>query len=159
MAVIRVVCFVLFVGLAAACQPRCPKCPPMWTFYNGNCYRLFGAGKPYAEAEKHCQEFSQVGQGHVASVASAEENNLLFAMFTSASGRNNGLWIGFTDDAEEGNFVWADGSAVSYTDWNTGEPNNASGNEHCTLLRTVGNWNDGNCNRALAYVCKMTTTK
>ncbi|XP_038065014.1 alpha-N-acetylgalactosamine-specific lectin-like [Patiria miniata] len=158
MAFIRVVSFVLLVGLAAACQPRCPKCPPMWTFYNGNCYRFFGTGKTYDEAEKHCQQFTQVGQGHLTSIGSAEENNLLLTMYTSAGGTD--LWIGFDDQAEEGNFVWTDGSAGSYTGWRSGEPNN-SGNEHCANLPKSwdGEWNDTKCGTPRQYICKMTTTK
>ncbi|XP_038066255.1 alpha-N-acetylgalactosamine-specific lectin-like [Patiria miniata] len=159
MAFIRALCFVLLVGLAAACQPCCPKCPPMWTFYNGNCYRYFGIGKNYDEAEKHCQEFAQVGQGHLASITSAEENDLLLTMFKS-SGGNDRLWIGFNDLAEEGNYIWADGSAVSYTKWRRSEPNNGGNNEHCAhMYPNNGEWNDTECDRAVPYMCKMTTTK
>ncbi|XP_038065120.1 alpha-N-acetylgalactosamine-specific lectin-like [Patiria miniata] len=161
MAFMRVLCFVLLVGLAAACQPQCPKCPPMWTFYIGNCYRYFGTAKTFAEAEKHCKEFTEVGQGHLASITSAEEDNLLYTMWMSVRGTTgSGLWIGFTDEAEEGNFIWTDRSAVSYTGWRSGEPNNV-GKEHCTNMPNGwdGEWNDTKCGHAHAYMCKMTTAK
>jgi len=43
-------------------------------------------------------------------------------------------WIGLTDVDEEGQFIWLDGSAAEYTNWNSGEPNNWSGNENCTEM-------------------------
>jgi len=54
-------------------------------------------------------------------------------------------WIGFTDEDEEGQFRWLDGSAAEYTNWNSGEPNNWAGNEQCTEMNGHGGWNDGNC--------------
>nr|Q8WPD0.1 RecName: Full=Alpha-N-acetylgalactosamine-specific lectin; AltName: Full=Alpha-N-acetylgalactosamine-binding lectin; AltName: Full=GalNAc-specific lectin; AltName: Full=Lectin; Short=ApL; AltName: Full=Tn antigen-specific lectin; Flags: Precursor [Patiria pectinifera]BAB78598.1 GalNAc-specific lectin [Patiria pectinifera]BAB85109.1 alpha-N-acetylgalactosamine-binding lectin [Patiria pectinifera] len=167
MAFFRALCFVLLVGFAAACQPDCswkcpPKCPPMWTFYNGNCYRYFGTGKTYDEAESHCQEFTEVGLGHLASIASAEENNLLLTMWKSVrTTTTGGLWIGLNDQAEEGNFIWTDGSAVTFTDWATTQPDNYQ-NEDCAHMRHEldgdDRWNDIACSRAFAYVCKMSTT-
>ncbi|XP_038066037.1 alpha-N-acetylgalactosamine-specific lectin-like [Patiria miniata] len=152
----------LGVDIAAACQPQCPKCPPMRTFYNGNCYRLFGIGKTYDEAEKHCQQFTQVGQGHLASIASAGENNLLLTLWKSARGTTSGgLWIGFNDLAGEGNYIWTDRSAPSYTGWADDQPDNHSGNEHCVHMREDGDnaWNDIECGQSFSYLCKMTTTK
>lgn len=35
---------------------------------------------------------------------------------------SNDLWIGFNDMLSELNFVWADGSAVSYTNWAKDSP-------------------------------------
>ncbi|XP_038065035.1 alpha-N-acetylgalactosamine-specific lectin-like [Patiria miniata] len=167
MAFMRALCFVLLVGFAAACKPDCslkcpPKCPPMWTFYNGNCYHYFGTAKTFAEAENHCKEFTQVGQGHLASVVSAEENDLLLTMWKSARGTTaGGMWIGFTDEADEGNFIWTDGSAVGFTRWRSGQPWSPAGDADCTEMKEGwdGEWNDTQCGDTNAYMCKMATTK
>ncbi|XP_038065179.1 alpha-N-acetylgalactosamine-specific lectin-like [Patiria miniata] len=161
MAFIRSLCFVLLVGLAAACQPRCPKCPPMWIFYKGNCYRFFGTGKTYDEAEKYCQQFTQVGQGHVASIASAEENNLLLTMWKSASEpqKTGALWIGCTDKAGEKNFIWTDGSPVGFTAWSDGRPKYNSISRPCAHMRyKYAKWNDAKCDNVWPHICKMATT-
>ncbi|XP_038066242.1 alpha-N-acetylgalactosamine-specific lectin-like [Patiria miniata] len=160
MTFMQALCFVLLVGLAAAFQPDCPKCPPMWTFYNGNCYRLFGTGKTFAEAEKYCQQFAQVGQGHVASITSAEENNLLLTMWKSASEpkKMGALWIGFTDKAGEGNFIWTDGSPVGFTAWSDGKPNYGSGQPCAHMRYNYAAWNDAQCDNVWPHICKMATT-
>ena len=59
---------------------------------------------------------------------------------------NNGydwesVWIGFTDEANEGIFEWVNGSQSTYTNWNHGEPNNAGGEDYTELLNN-GKWND-----------------
>ena len=61
----------------------------------------------------------------------------------------------------EGQWVWSDGSAVDYTNWDTGEPNNWMGDEDCALFWSGGErgkWHDGagreNCNAALGYLCR-----
>ena len=35
------------------------------------------------------------------------------------------IWLGYTDVANEGNFVWEDGCTSEYTKWFTGRPNNS----------------------------------
>ncbi|XP_038055115.1 alpha-N-acetylgalactosamine-specific lectin-like [Patiria miniata] len=166
MAFVRALCFVLLVSFAAAWQPYCsskcpPKCPPMWTFYNGNCYRYFGTAKTFNAAESHCQQFTQVGHGHLASVASAKENTFLFAMWKSArTTTTGGLWIGFTDQAVEGKFIWTDGSQVSYTRWSSGQPDDWRRLEDCTHMwhDRHGQWNDNECGFKYSYMCKMSRT-
>jgi hypothetical protein len=39
-------------------------------------------------------------------------------------GREQNFWIGFSDIAEEGNWVWSSGLLSTYTNWDSGEPNN-----------------------------------
>ena len=65
-------------------------------------------------------------------------------------------WIGLHDHAVEGLFVWTDGSAVAYTKWDDGEPNN-SGDEDCAHQPWGGatTWNDKPCSFELASVCEL----
>lgn len=53
------------------------------------------------------------------------------------------LYIGFSDEVTEGIWLWDDGWAGSYTQWNPGEPNNV-GNEDYAIMNWAGpgNWND-----------------
>ena len=70
--------------------------------------------------------------------------------------RNLGVaWIGVSDTASEGSWVNVDNSAVvSYTNWNTNEPN-GNQRENCVMMyQNTGKWNDARCSATLKYVCK-----
>ena len=57
-------------------------------------------------------------------------------------GSNAQFWIGLNDAAVEGTFVWSSASTSSYTNWDAGEPNNASATEDYVHIRTNAKWND-----------------
>merc|ERR1711962_1690367 len=54
------------------------------------------------------------------------------------------MWIGGTDEAQEGSWTWSDGSPWDYQKWGSGEPNNAGGSEDCSMMWPNG-WNDVPC--------------
>ncbi len=56
------------------------------------------------------------------------------------------FWIGLTDKDIKGTFKWANGELLSYTNWNSGEPNNANNNEDYVGMNfnSPGKWNDYN---------------
>ena len=86
-------------------------------------------------------------------VHSAETNALGQILFQS-SGAGNGMAIGLFQDLKSpeysepaGGWIWVDGSAVDYTNWYDGEPNDGGGTEHYAELWGGGTWNDrGNNN-------------
>ena len=89
----------------------------------------------------------------LATVQSAAQKALLL---TAAAG--NSVWIGGTDAASEGVWVWSPSNTpLSYTNWNTGEPNNQGGAEDCMIFQTDGTWNDGTCSAKIKYVCQQTS--
>jgi hypothetical protein len=67
--------------------------------------------------------------GNLATVRSATENTWLSQTFGSYGGTSHALWIGLTDQASEGNFVWISGETATYRNWSPGEPNNGLGGE------------------------------
>jgi len=73
------------------------------------------------------------------------------------SGWDN-LWIDLSDLDTEGVFRWGDGvlASAGYTNWNSGEPNNASVNEDCVHLSRQhgGQWNDDPCARQYRALCE-----
>lgn len=83
----------------------------------------------YADARQYCQQHyvdlasihSPDEQSHAASACmqyaspSPEDGNGAF-----------GCWIGFTDEANEGGFIWVDGTSVGFVDFAPGEPNDIS---------------------------------
>jgi hypothetical protein len=65
------------------------------------------------------------------------------------------VFIGLSDEAVEGTFVWVDGTAPGFTAWGEGEPNNALDGEDCGQLGVPGGtWNDIACATAGAFVCE-----
>jgi hypothetical protein len=80
-------------------------------------------------------------------VASAGDDAFLVSI-----GATN-AWIGYTDAAMKGTFVWASGSSGTYTDWATGKPDSTAGDD-CVVLLADGTWNNVACGAKLAYVCQ-----
>ena len=102
----------------------------------------------------------------LATVQSAAQNALLL---TAAAG--NRVWIGGTDAASEGAWVWRgfantwEHAAFQYENWYPGEPNDASsaavpsnfgGGEDCLMVNLDGMWNDDRCTTRKKYVCQQT---
>ena len=88
----------------------------------------------------------------LASVHSAAQNALLV---TAVAG-NNKVWIGGTDAASEGAWVWSPSNTpLSYTNWNAGEPNNAYGGQDCMQIYSSGKWDDDKCMNQQKYVCQQ----
>ena len=67
----------------------------------------------FAAARAHCQAIG----GDLASIHSAAEN----AEAAALVGEGSAL-IGFTDSANEGNWIWTDGTVDSYANWDEGQP-------------------------------------
>ncbi|XP_072181990.1 alpha-N-acetylgalactosamine-specific lectin-like [Diadema setosum] len=70
------------------------------------------------------------------------------------------LWIGINDIAEEGEFVWSDGSNASYQNWRPNQPDNYRGQEDCVQIGLAhvsrNEWNDIDCNSDTIrhFICK-----
>ena len=168
MACLQVYCatVLLAFGLAAGVDL---DCPPLWTRYGDHCYRFFGPPKTWQAAEDHCQEFfTRNGQGHLASIHTSGENKFLLQMWKTSLVPTNTIyvrdhvWLGQSDQLEEGNFSWSDGTGLYYKAWRGGQPNNAGGAEDCGSFWEINDeigWNDDDCDVAMPYLCKMPSNK
>ena len=73
------------------------------------------------------------------------------------------FWIGLNDLGQEGNYVWQDGTAATYFNWRSGEPNDADGSSDCVLVAYASqgrSWDDAGCysTNINAFCQKITTT-
>ncbi len=105
---------------------------------NGNNYYLFDIGLNWLDAEAA----AVVLGGHLASIDDAGENEFVRTSVLSFDGADRRGWIGFTDQASEGNFTWSDGTPTAFTNWSGGEPNNSGGLENYAEMFGNGFWND-----------------
>ena len=80
--------------------------------------------RTYSQAQAHCTAFG----GALVSIHSSAQNTAVRDAATAAVGSLS-VWIGGTDSANEGTWVWEDGSTFAYTSWNPGEPNNVGNRE------------------------------
>ncbi|CAH1775812.1 unnamed protein product [Owenia fusiformis] len=134
-------------------SPNEGQCRSRWTAFGSSCY-LFGQTLSllYSEAAFSC---SRSG-GDLLSITSDEENQFVYNHLTH-SATSQSVWTGLFKSID-GNFQWPNGEAVSYTNWNDGEPSGTDGTaeENCVeIYAGSGKWNDVSCDVRRGFVCKM----
>ncbi|KAG1949139.1 ladderlectin-like [Pimephales promelas] len=117
-----------------------------WT----RCYKYFSDASNWITAERNCQSLG----ANLASVSNKLENKFLLRLLPSPSTRT---WIGAHDAVQDGHWLWSDGSVFSFTNWCSGEPNNAGVPEDCLEINFTADrcWNDVPCSISLSYICVL----
>ncbi|MCK6554690.1 DUF4215 domain-containing protein [Candidatus Binatia bacterium] len=81
--------------------------------------------------------------GHLVTVNNESEENWIWSQFSNFGNVDRHLWIGLSDAASEGRFVWVSGEASPYTHWSPGEPNDCGdGEDYVHISPDSGLWND-----------------
>ena len=76
-------------------------------------------------------------------------------------GSYESCWIGLSDELSEGNWIWVNGTSLSFSDWINGEPTNRTGDglyeEHFVEMVNSysGKWNDVSEHETMAYLIEM----
>jgi hypothetical protein len=110
---------------------------------DGSCLVHITAAVTYANAKTAC---SALGMGaHLALLKSAALDTFAETFIGTVD-----TWIGANDLATEGTFLWEDGTALAFTNWAPGEPNNAGNayQEDCAIIagaRATKQWDDRPC--------------
>jgi hypothetical protein len=85
----------------------------------------------------------------LATIHSQTDNDEIWA---STMGTSH--WLGLNDIANEGQWVWEDGSPLDFTRWQGGQPNDFDG-EDCGVMRAeADDWNDNDCADLRPFVCR-----
>ena len=115
---------------------------------NGHFYALTSAALSFTDAEAQAVR----NGGHLVAVnTKAEQTFIEKTFFTTPEDRLKAYWIGLTDAASEGKFVWTTKEAYAYNNFATDEPNNMGGNEDYVAINwhmshgyygDFGTWND-----------------
>ncbi|XP_043980492.1 ladderlectin-like [Gambusia affinis] len=146
--------FGLWDGADAGCHLRAPTehdCTAGWSWFQRRCFMFVPNPMSWATAEKHCIFLNS----HLASYHSTEEYTFIRDLIHKTSGAHTPSWVGAHDSAEEGTWMWSDGSKFIFTNWATGAPKNNGGLEHCMKINVAEqeHVNDENCANKLPFVC------
>jgi hypothetical protein len=125
----------------------------------GECLVMFTTPTTYVDAKAACAAIN----AHLAYLKDAQLDAAAETFVGSAN-----TFIGLTDRAVEGTFVWDDGTPLTYSNWHTGEPNSggsgATYQEDCAIIagaRIGAQWDDRPCDASevptsgkFAYLCQ-----
>jgi hypothetical protein len=108
---------------------------------DGSCLVFITTPRTYVQAKTACAAMN----AHLAYLKTAAVDT-----FAEQFVGTTDTWIGANDQVTEGTFLWEDGSALVFTNWADGEPNNAGDDRAVFLERIAGaragkKWDDRPC--------------
>ncbi|XP_035826903.1 uncharacterized protein LOC101854104 [Aplysia californica] len=137
----------LSTGQWSPLNHACEECPNGWELSNGNCYKHFPVPLKHSEARATCAMYNAL----LSSAKSPAENTFVANMRPYVKE----IWLGLSDIATEGSFVWDDGTPLVWSKWSSDDPNNLNKNEDCVFMRRNEWWVDVPCDNYLRpFVCK-----
>ena len=127
---------------------------------DGSCLVHVLTPATYAVAKFSCGQM--MAGGHLAYLKTAQLDTFAETFIGAVD-----TWVGGNDLVTETAFAWDDGTAFSFTNWHTGEPNNGGGGayqEDCVIVagtRIDKQWDDRPCDASevagsgnFAYLCQ-----
>ena len=112
--------------------------------FGGHRYQCYDQSMTWEQAKACCESLG----GYLACINSLEEQDYIQSLI--ADGQKNAYWLGGYRDGS--GFRWLDGSSMSYTCWDSSEPDNHRSAEACMQLYRLPNpavsgsaaycWND-----------------
>ena len=115
---------------------------------------IFDGNRYYCSRDKAiwpvAQSVCRSNGGYLAKIDNKEENNFLASKLQTSS-----AYIGLSDAASEGHFVWTDGSDSEYVNWYPKQPNNYRGYQDYVEILSNGLWNDQDNNKPLEYIMEI----
>ena len=115
--------------------------------YNGHTYYRSNSKANWADAKTICENAG----GYLAVITTAGENNFIHTNL----GINSHVWIGVSDEATEATHVWVTGETFSYTNWQSGQPNNVTTQDHGGMYYNTGTWWDDYGHISYYYILEI----
>nr|QNH72435.1 toxin candidate TRINITY_DN18450_c0_g1_i1.p1 [Pachycerianthus borealis] len=131
-------------------------CPDGWVPNDGACFLFYTYGtKTWPEAKDFCREWGS----ELVTIKSSQHQDFIWQQikYMVSSSQKRKFWIGLNDRKSEDVWEWTDGSKDEYRLWQTGQPNDISGDQDCAELGTYdmdGTWNDSKCENKNWFICK-----
>lgn len=123
-------------------------CPCEVDWYDDEAYMFCTDRTAWADAQTGCASYGY----QLASINDSDEQDWLNdTAYLVRSSRT--WWIGYTDAASEGTWAWEDGSSSTWSNWASGEPNDAGSAQDCALMWPMydGEWYDYYCTYDTLY--------
>ncbi|XP_068570215.1 low affinity immunoglobulin epsilon Fc receptor-like [Cebidichthys violaceus] len=126
-------------------------CQRGWSKFEMSCYFVSTKRKNWTLSREDC-----IAEGaDLVIIDSRDEQVFVNGLMTL---RLN-VWIGMTDSVTEGTWTWVDGTPVTTTYWEAGQPNSHKGGQDCgeIMQRSSGveTWNDETCSYVQKYICEQ----
>uniref|UniRef100_A0AAZ1WZH7 C-type lectin domain-containing protein n=1 Tax=Oreochromis aureus TaxID=47969 RepID=A0AAZ1WZH7_OREAU len=144
----------------------CDKCEEGWEQHGGTCYNFSISKSSWNKSRDVCRAKG----GDLVKIDSREEQNFLQRRLSEImTGGEDKFWIGLTDSAVEGRWLWVDGSPLdqSLKFWKGTEPDNWKGTkgkhpdgEDCVRMGEKGGakdlqwWFDAFCSNPHKSICE-----
>jgi hypothetical protein len=113
----------------------------------GHYYKAFPVPLTWHLASRECAELG----GHLARVESLSENRFLCQLV----GGPEDSWVDGTDELQEGSWTFGNGQRLTFTNWESGQPNNYNEFEHVFVLyQPTGKWHDTYCGHRIRFNCE-----
>lgn len=122
--------------------------------YQGHTYARYDNILSWTQAETFCQKAG----GHLATVTSRRENQVIRALLEEAP--MGEYFLGGTDSVFEGDWNWSDGDPFSYNGWDSGQPDNYMHDDGDEDYLETGSsygyeFNDVNLNAQAGYILEI----
>ena len=137
------------VSVLAPAESNAIDCPYDISYaINDTCYQFFPQEVTWQEAEVECQCY----QGHLVSISSAEESDLMSNIYDYLS-MNQSIWIGLSKNSS-GSIGRSDGTELSFQNYDSGK--GLMMNDTCVALgRSDGNWTVHECeDQTFPFLCE-----
>jgi|AACY02.2.fsa_nt_gi Lectin C-type domain. len=117
--------------------------------FRGHWYYVSSSRMTWHAARAKCES---VG-GYLARVESRDEQRFLVGLLQRTKGEV--VWIDGSDEANEGEWRYSDGSRVRTFFWGSGQPNNVDSKEHhLAVSLSNGTWLDVTAGQRSRFVCE-----
>jgi hypothetical protein len=122
---------------------------------NGHQYQRIDKPKTWHQARSYCKD----QQGYLVTLTSSLEDSFVY---DNLGVSEQSIWLGATDESEEGTWVWVTGEPWSYTNWSTEhieQPDNAHGGQDYLTYYSInpGKWDDSDSPLSLerVFICEF----
>ena len=127
--------------------------PTDYTFvenpWGNSIYKIYNTDMNYDDAKAQCES-----DGTFLAIPRSQAENDFILNLILQKGLEK-IWIGINDIQFEGLFVGVDGSEISWTNWNHGEPNNFGDEDGVEIQRHNGRWNDAQTHESKQFICSI----
>ncbi|XP_030597291.1 C-type lectin domain family 4 member F-like isoform X2 [Archocentrus centrarchus] len=139
----------------------CDRCKAGWEHHGGKCYHFSISKSSWSQSRAECRAEG----GDLVKIDNRWEQRFLDGRVRNLMNEDEDkFWIGLTDSAAEGRWMWVDNTPLTERFWLIGEPDNWRGKtpegENCVRMGEKGgapdlkNWNDASCSDPHRSICE-----